>query len=352
MANTESFAARFALPVLFCATVALTACSLFVGSAKLSPSQTLAALVHPYANSSIDALNADTAAANARQIIWSVRLPRVLLTFVVGAGLSLAGLAAQTLFLNPLATPYVLGVSNGAAVGAVFAALGGAWLGLSLEKFAVPLFSVAGGIAVGLFAYVSARRATRFGAALLLSGVAVSAFCSALTAFALYVADERLQILVFWLMGGFWNASWSSVLLTTPCVAAAYFVLYRNAPALNVLLAGERAALDLGVNSRRLQKILLAVMSIVAAICVAVSGVIGFVGLVVPHTGRLVVGADHRRLIPVAAIGGAALLLAADMLARTVDAPAEVPVGAFTAFIGAPVFLRMLRRRANMGEWQ
>jgi iron complex transport system permease protein len=280
------------------------------------------------------------------RIVLGIRLPRIILAVAIGAGMGVAGLASQTLFRNPLASPYVLGVSNGSAVGAVVAML---LVGKTLGYGGVPAMSVLGGCAVGAIVFTMARRSSRFGHSLLLAGIAISAFCAALTAAALYLAGERLQTLVFWLMGGLWQATWRDVLLMTPVTVAAIVGLMALAPAMNVALVGERSAIDLGVNVRRLQILLLIVVSVTTSMAVAVSGVIGFVGLIVPHLLRMLIGADHRGLVPASAAGGALLLLVADTLARTVAAPAEVPVGIVTALVGAPVFLWLLRRRPDYG---
>jgi iron complex transport system permease protein len=281
-------------------------------------------------------------------ILLEIRIPRILLAVALGSGMGLAGLAAQTLFRNPLASPYVLGVSNGSAVGAVVAML---LLVKSFGYTAVPVLSLLSGLGVGAAVFVLARRSDQFGHALLLAGIAVSAFCSALTAGALYLAGERLQTLVFWLMGGLWLASWREVLLMAPVSALALVLLMVLAPAMNVALVGERSAGDLGVPVRRFQILLLVTICLSTAMAVAVSGVIGFVGLIVPHLLRLLAGADHRVLVPASALGGALLLLVADTLARRVASPAEVPVGIITALVGAPIFLWLLVRRTTGGGW-
>lgn len=284
----------------------------------------------------------------ADRILWGTRLPRVLLTLLVGGSMGLAGVASQALFRNPLASPYVVGVSNGAAVGAVLGMLfASAWVGY----WGVVALSVVFGLAVALAVFLLARRGGRLGSSLLLAGVAVGAFCSALTAGALYMAGERLQTLVFWLMGGLWQATWTDVFLMAPVCLAGLALLRLMAPAMNVALVGERSAGDLGVNVRRLQTGLLGLVAGTTAVSVSLTGVIGFVGLIVPHLLRLAMGADHRTLVPASMLGGALLLLVADTLARTVAAPAEVPVGILTALVGAPVFLWLLQRRGRGGIW-
>lgn len=326
---------RWTLPLLAAALLATALGAMLVGGAGLSPATILRAV----AGSGDDA---------STKIILDIRLPRVLLAIAIGAGMGLAGVSAQTLFRNPLASPYVLGVSNGSAIGAVAAML---LVGKGLSYGLVPLSSIAGGLLVSTIVYAMSRRSSQFGHALLLCGIAISAFASALTAAALYLAGERLQTLVFWLMGGLWQAGWRDLLLMLPVTAGASIALILLAPAMNVALVGERSAVDLGVSIRRLQILLLILITLVTAIAVSVSGVIGFVGLVVPHLMRLLIGADHRRLIPASALGGALLLLLADTLARIVAAPAEVPVGIVTALVGAPVFLILLQRRRAPGGW-
>ncbi len=275
----------------------------------------------------------------ADQILLTVRLPRIVLASSVGAALALSGLAAQTLFRNPLATPSIIGVSNGAALGAVAAMLAGV---------AVPIGSFAAGLAVTALVFTLGRRGTFFGQSLLLAGIAIAALCSALTTGALYLAGERLPAVIFWLMGGLWQANGRAVLVMFPVALGAFVTMVMLARSLNVALVGETSARDLGVNVPRLQYALLLLIAITASAAVSLTGVIGFIGLIVPHLLRLAVGGDHRRLVPATALGGALLLLVADTLARTLAAPAEIPVGILTALVGAPVFLWLLRRKITL----
>ena len=312
--------------LLLAAGVLLTAgAALCFGGVEVAPQRVFSIIFH--------AMAGHRESDPATRIVLNLRLPRVVLVVAVGAALSLAGVAAQTLFRNPLASPYVLGVANGAAVGAVAVML---TVGNALGRIVTPAASLCGGLLTAGIVLVMARRSDRLGHSLLLAGIAVSAFCSALTAAALYVAGQRLRTLVFWLMGGMWLAGWRDVLLVLPIATATLLGLAALAPAMNVALAGERAAADLGVNVRRLHLFLLIAVSVPTAAAVATSGVIGFVGLIVPHFARRIVGADHRRLIPASAAGGAMLLLVADTLARTVAAPAEIPLGVVTALVGRP----------------
>ncbi len=279
------------------------------------------------------------------RILLAARLPRLVLAASVGTVLALAGLAAQTLFRNPLATPSIIGVSSGSALGAVLGLLClGRTTGVATPAV-VPVFSVASGLAVTAIVFALGRRGSFFGHALLLAGIAISSLCSSLTTASLYLAGERLQAIVFWLMGGLWQANWRAALTLLPLAAGTLLTLWLLAPAMNVALVGERSARDLGLNLPRLQRTLLVLIAVTTAVAVSLTGVIGFVGLVVPHLLRLVIGADHRRLVPASALGGAVLLVMADTLARTLASPAEIPVGILTAVVGAPVFLWLLNQR-------
>ncbi len=283
-----------------------------------------------------------------RGIIISLRLPRVVQAAVVGASLAVAGAVFQGLFRNPMADPYVLGVSSGAALGAVLAMLtGGA---LFFAGFtAVPLFAFAGGIlTITLVYYIS-----RVGKAvpvmtLLLAGIAVSAFLSALVSLLTYFSGEKLHQVVFWMMGGVGGATWSRITAMLPYVIVGFACIYHYAGELNVLLLGEETARHLGVDTERVKKILLAAASLLVAAAVSTSGIIGFVGLVVPHFIRLAIGPDHRILLPASALLGASLLIIADTVARNIIAPAELPVGIITAMVGAPMFIYLLKKRKKL----
>ena len=285
--------------------------------------------------------------AGTEQIVWQIRVPRVLLAGLVGGALAMAGTAYQGVFRNPLAEPYVIGVAGGAGLGAtlVFVSpVAWSWHGLSLVTPA----AFAGALAGAGLAYSLARAGgAASGAGLILAGVAIAAMCNAATSFLFFFDNTRLATIFAWLMGGFnvatWSRVWVMALYALPCVA----VLAVYARLLNVLLLDEEQARQLGVDVERVKLVVLAAASLAAAAAVSVSGLIGFVGLIVPHVARLLVGPDHRRLLPVALAGGALLLIAADLAARTVLAPAELPVGVVTAFMGGPFFLYLLRRRGR-----
>lgn len=279
--------------------------------------------------------------ASAETIILELRLPRVLTAMTVGVALSLAGATYQGLMRNPLADPYVLGTASGAALGASLALLipiQFALMGLGL----LHLLAFAGAV----FAVAVVYRVSRLGAlnsltSVLLTGYAVGSLLAAGLAMTMYLAGTNLRQIFFYLLGSFSLASWPQLLVCLPLIVVGSVVILARARSLNALLLGEQTAAHLGLDVRRERLILLGGATLVTAAAVAVSGLIGFVGLVVPHLVRLVVGPNARALLPLAAIYGAVFLAAADLIARI---PGELPVGVVTAIVGAPFFLYLLRR--------
>ena len=275
-------------------------------------------------------------------VVTEVRLPRILCSAVVGAGLAMCGVVFQGILLNPLADPYTLGVSAGAAFGAAVALL----LNISLlGAFSVPLFAFAGAVAT-LFVviYLSSDGSGFSSTNLILSGIIVAAILAAGLSFIKYMADEQVSVIIFWLMGSFAARTWADVGLVTSAVGLGALACTYFARDLNLLALGERPAASLGVDFRRVTLTLLVTASLVAAVCVAVSGIIGFVGLLVPHLMRMLVGPDNRRLLPASLLCGALLLLAADTLTRAI-LPQEIPIGVLTALVGGPFFCYVFRRR-------
>ena len=277
-----------------------------------------------------------------RTILYSIRIPRVLLAGLVGAALSCAGVVFQALLRNPLADPYVLGVSGGAAVGAISAIV----IGLGALPFGIPGLAFAGGLLSillvwGLSGATGDRRTDR----MLLAGIIVNAFFSALIMFLVSTAGgEQIHSVVFWLMGDLAMAAERDIGLAALFLAAGFVVMFFHARDLNILLTGEGTALQLGIPVQRTRMILLVSASLVTGAAVSVSGVIGFVGLVVPHIVRMRFGSDHRLLLPASLLFGSAFLMAADTVARIVLAPAELPVGVITALCGAPYFAYLMKR--------
>ena len=280
---------------------------------------------------------------SASVIFFDIRLPRVLLAGLVGASLALAGTALQGLFRNPMASPYVLGISAGAALGAVVALV--AQIDFAIPFLpAVPLVAFAGALAATLLVYSLARIKGRVPVAtLLLAGIAMGSFLSAVVSMILVFSEENVANVLFWLMGGLSSADWSGLTLVIPYFVAGVGMLIYSARELNALLLGEEASKHLGIDVERLKRRLLFATSLLTAAAVAVTGIIGFVGLIVPHIVRLIVGPDHRLLIPLAGLSGAILLTVMDTLARTVLTQ-EVPVGVISALLGGPFFIFLLRR--------
>jgi len=283
-----------------------------------------------------------------KDILLYIRLPRVILAAVVGACLSAAGAVFQGIFRNPMADPYVLGVSSGAALGAILAILTG--VNLFFSGFtAVTLFAFAGGILSITLVYYMAKVGKAVPVmTLLLAGIAVSAFLSALVSLLTYFSGDKLHEVVFWMMGGLSGASWAQLLTMLPYVLIGYSCIHYYARELNILLLGEETAQQLGVETDRVKKILMAGASLLVAAAVSTSGIIGFLGLIVPHFIRLAAGPDHRFLLPSSALLGASILIAADTLARTIISPTELPVGIITALAGAPVFIYLLKKRKKL----
>ncbi|MDT0631886.1 iron ABC transporter permease [Rubrivirga sp. S365] len=283
--------------------------------------------------------------ATDRTIVWSLRLPRVVLALSVGGGLAVVGVAMQALVRNPLAEPYILGASSGASAGAALFFLG--FLPPVVSRaVSMPVAAVAGAwLAVAAVFAVARRGPTLSTTRLLLAGVAMSALLGSVTAFVTYASPEpdKLRTVLFWLLGSLTRARWSEVWAPLAVSLGAGGALWALARPLDLLTMGEEPAAALGVPVEALKRTLVAVAAVATGVLVASAGVIGFVGLIVPHAARLLIGATHRRLVPLAFAGGALFLLLADLAARTVLPGQEVPVGVLTAICGVPFFLALLR---------
>ncbi|NUK12092.1 iron ABC transporter permease [Streptomyces lunaelactis] len=285
-------------------------------------------------------------------IVWQLRVPRALLAAIVGAGLGLVGTAVQALVRNPLADPYLLGISNGASLGAVAAIVLGAGaggvLGLGLSGAAF-----AGALATFGLVWAIARRGGGFSPLrLVLAGVGIGQFLSGFTSYLVLQAgdEQQTQSVLFWLMGSLSGASWDLLAVPAIAVPAGLLLLQARARALNAVMMGDETAAGLGVDVTRLRRELFVLTSVLTGILVAVSGAIAFVGLMVPHACRLIVGGDHRRLLPVSALFGALLLVVVDIICRTAMDNQELPVGVVTSLIGAPALLYLLDRRLGSGS--
>lgn len=284
-----------------------------------------------------------------RQIWFTIRLPRVLLALVVGGSLALAGCVMQGLFRNPLADPGLLGISSGAALAVALWVVLPFTLPAIVMLYAPMLAAFMGSLAVTSVIFVLSQRPENGLSRLLLVGIAINALCGAAVGVLSWLSnDAQLRQLSLWGMGSLGQAQWSTLLAVSSLMLPSVWIIWRLAQALNLLQLGEEDAHYLGVDVKTVQRTLLLFSALLVAAAVAVSGVIGFVGLVVPHLLRLWLGADHRAVIPGSVLAGAILLLVADTLARTLVAPAEMPVGLLTSLLGAPWFLWMIFRRGGV----
>lgn len=317
--------------------------SLRLGAVPLGAGDTVVALLHKVPG--LDRIVGRPAWPDAYDVIlWQVRLPRVVLGGLVGASLALSGAVLQGLFRNPMASPSVLGVSSGAALGAACAIVWASAVqvaGLNV----VPVSAFVGALLTTVVVYRLARVGSTVPVArLLLSGVAVGSFLSALVSVVIVFGERRVSAVVFWLMGSLSHGDWAGVLLLLPYFLIGVIVTVVHARDLNAMLLGEEGAHHLGIEVDKVKRNLLLATSLLTGAAVAVSGVIGFVGLIIPHGVRMLIGSDHRILVPAATLAGAIFLTLADAAGRTIMAPTEIPVGAITALVGGPFFLMLLRR--------
>lgn len=306
-------------------------CSLMVGSTPMSIPELWRALTSP----------SDPSMETQRTIIFTIRLPRVLLALVVGSGLSVAGAVLQALLRNPLAEPYILGISSGGTVGALVAMMAG----IGAAHFTTPLFSFVGsGLVMLLVFALGHRRGILDTNALLLSGIMVGAFFSSIVLLFTALVNQDLRTTYLWLIGNLSSADIRSFWVVAPLILLASVALSTQARHFNLISTGDETALHLGVEVDRVKRYSYLLASFITGLAVSVSGVVGFVGLVVPHACRLMFGPDHRLLLPASFLAGASYLVACDLLSRVVLAPSEIPVGVVTAVVGAPIFIYLLKK--------
>ena len=284
-------------------------------------------------------------------ILWKIRLPRTVLIALTGAALGGSGAAYQGLFRNPLADPFLIGVASGAGLGAVIA-MSVQWPYSFWGLMAIPLSAFIAALLTILIVYSLARVGNTIPTTnLILAGVAFSSFATSLTSFLMLRSTGEVRRALGWLLGGASQSGWTAILAIMPYLLIGLGVLVFSGHALNLLQFGDDQAQQLGLNVTRTKRILLASSSLATAAAVAFSGIIGFIGLIVPHLIRLWFGPDYKRLLPLSILGGATALLVSDVLARVVIAPQEIPVGIITALIGAPFFLWVLKNAKNQGYW-
>ena len=328
--------------------IAAMTLAITLGSVSLHPGTVWRILLHEMGQRAGLALLTPDWSMQHYQIVWMIRMPRILLAALVGAGLATVGVVMQAMVRNPLADPYMLGVSSGASVGAVSVLAFGSLAAAGV--YAISAGAFLGALAAAIVVYWLARQGGRIEATrLILSGVAVGYFLMGLTSLITLTSGQRdlANALLTWTLGSLAGAQWDHLALPAALLLLGVLWLVLQARALNALLTGDETAGTLGINPHALRRVLFAVISLITGTMVAVSGAIGFVGLVIPHITRMLVGVEHRRVLPVAALLGAIFLVLVDLMARTVLAPMEIPVGVITSLIGGPFFVWMLARKAR-----
>lgn len=309
-----------------------------IGSVRLGPLQVVQGLWHGVSG---------TLSSTSDTIVWQIRLPRVLCAALVGAALALSGAAYQGVFRNPLADPYLLGVASGAGLGATLGLVFGGALPWLLRS--VPLLSFAFALLfVALTLVLARQRGATPLVSLILAGVILGSSATALTSLLMLFQREDAARVLAWLLGGFGLSSWAQLGSVVPLIAVSSTVLLLSAQPLNILQLGEESAVQLGVRVERFKLGIIVAATLATAAAVSISGIIGFVGLIVPHALRLACGPDFRQLLPLSLFGGAVFMVLADLVARTLISPAELPIGVITALIGGPFFLYLLRRQQGL----
>ncbi|RVU84862.1 iron ABC transporter permease [Leucothrix sargassi] len=335
---------------MLCALLLITvSClSLYIGAVKVSPQDVISAFSQSLGLS-------DEPAGRYQSILIDIRFPRVVLAILVGAALAVSGAAMQGLFRNPLADPGLVGISSGAALAAVIViVLVPSFTNIpkSLNIYLIPIATFIGSLLVTLIVHqLSQVHGKTEVSTLLLAGIAINAIAGAGTGLLTYMADDtQLRILTFWSMGSLGSANWPQLIFAIPLITMALIGIHCYAKALNAIALGEAEAGHLGYNLESIKRRLIILVALAVGTSVALSGTIGFIGLVIPHLLRLFIGPNHRKLLPLSAILGAALLLLSDLIARTLVAPAELPIGIITTIIGGPFFLWLLLRFKRQGS--
>ena len=327
------------LAALGASLVVLVIVSVGSGAVEISPADTVRILVHRFTGWQMSGSTDPQLDA----VLWTIRLPRVVLSILVGAALGMSGAALQGVFRNPLADPALIGVSSGAALGAVGAIVFGA---SAFGVWTLPVAAFVGAVVMSAVVFTLAYRNGRVEVVtLVLCGVAVNALCGAGIGLLITVADDaQLRDISFWQLGSVGGATWPLVAACLPFVLVALIVLPTCARSLDLFVLGEREARHLGVSVERIRFVVIGLAALATGATVAVAGILGFVGLIVPHLVRLVNGPSHRILLPASALGGAVVLTLADLVARIIAVPREVPLGVVSALLGAPIFLWLIRR--------
>jgi len=340
MEGDRSARAKLALILFALLLVVTSLVSVMTGPVPLTVATVLDAIFAP-----------ETAEQRDLAIVWSVRLPRTVLAILVGGALAFSGALMQGLFRNPLADPGLIGVSAGATFAAIAAiVLGEALLGAAAIIYVLPIGAFLGGLIATITLYLIATRRGRTSVAtMLLGGIAIAALMMAASGILIFMSnDQQLRELTFWSLGSLGGASWQKIIAVLPFIALGLALAGGFAGGFNALALGEAEARYLGIPVQLLKRIAIVAVALLTGTAVAVSGSIGFIGIVVPHLLRLAIGPDHRYLLPASVLFGAVLLTCADMVSRTIVAPAELPIGIVTALLGAPFFLWILLRNRNL----
>lgn len=330
---------------LFALLLSIALVSVLVGAYELSPD----ALGQAFLGQASDIEN---------YLVWQVRMPRILMAIVVGGGLATTGAAIQGLFRNPLAEPTLIGITSGAmlfaVIALVFNGLIAASLPLFIQQSAVGISAFLGALTTTVLVYKVANwRGSTNVTTMLLAGIAITSLAGAFTGLMIYSSDEQqLRDITFWTMGSIAGANWTQLLLCGPTTIIGCYFLQRDALALNAFLLGEREASHLGFDVQKIKRRIIIWTALVVGVCISLTGLIGFVGLVIPHLIRLRMGTDYRQLIVCSLLLGGSFLLAADSIARTIVAPAELPIGILTAMVGAPFFIWLLLRQQKLSSGQ
>jgi len=285
-------------------------------------------------------------------IVIQVRLPRVLAAAIVGIALAVAGVVLQGLLRNPMADPYVIGISSGAGLGASLAIAFGFGFSFFGVLYSIPFMAFVSALGTVLLVYVISR--TEQGVpmlTLLLVGIAVNSFLLAIISIIRLVSHEAIHAIMAWMFGSFATSNWNYVKMALPFVLTGIVIIYVFARDLNIMLLGEEEARHLGVDVEKLKKIMIASATLITAAAVSISGIIGFIGLIIPHMARILVGPDHRILIPSSALGGAIVLILCDTIGRMIVRPAELPVGIITSLFGVPFFIYLIRKKKRSVIW-
>lgn len=334
----------FTMLVLLLLLVFMIGITSTIGSASISPIDVYKVVISKIPGLG-EMIAPGSVTSSQQSIIWSVRLPRVLLGVIVGAGLSISGASFQGLLKNPMADPYILGISSGAALGAAIAIilkLEASFLGFS----GISILAFFGAlIAVTLVYNIGRIRNQVPVTTLLLAGVAVGQFLTAITSLLMVIYNRDMTKIIYWTLGSLAGKGWNPITTMSVPIIAAMVVLLFFARDINIMLTGEESAKSLGVNVERIKVYVLLLGTFITSMAVSISGIIGFVGLIIPHIVRLIVGPDHRILLPASAIVGGIFMVFTDTIARTVISPMEIPVGIITAIFGGPFFIYLLRSK-------